>query len=376
MHNILQAGAHCKVSLDRQRELLQAIIDEVREDILVLDKEGRVVDMNKNVRSRLHKTKDELVGLPCHQIMVQDSGAPFCLDFNAECPAHATMAAREPAEALFTRVDPDGRLEYYRVYSYPILNPKGDMTHILIMRRNITSRTHKERSEQHRDKMATMGEMAAFLAHEIRNPLFAISGFAKSVSRAATLSDAEREKLDIIMEETARMDRMLSSVLNFARPAHVQANAVDLNKVAAETVELMRVGYCQKGHDLLLDVAPNLPLVLGQADVIKQCLVNLIKNAVEALRGPGEIRVHTGQAKGMVYVQVQDSGQGMSEAELEKVFSPFYTTKDKGYGLGLAMIKKIQEELGGKVTLVSKQGEGATVTLYYPPDLARNASQT
>lgn len=370
LHNMLQVSRHCQFNLSSQQAMLQAIVDEVRDDILLLDKDMRVVDLNKNVAERTGRRKEELIGKPCHEVEILDDGTTFCASPDAACPFAATARTLQNAEAMITRVDSRGRLRYFRLYAYPILGKSGDLTHILMMRRDITARTQRERNLQQTEKLAAIGEMSTYLAHEIRNPLFAIGGFVNSLLRSPNLTETELEKVKIIAEETLRLDRLLKSILGFARPEDKPLGAADLALAASETVELMRIGYCHQGYELTLDQAPGLPKVRGEVEMIKQCLINLIKNSVEAMPHGGRIGVATGFDGQAAYLRVTDNGPGIPAAEMEKIFSPFYSTKEQGYGLGLAMIKKIVEEAGGHVELTSREGAGTVVTLFFQPELA------
>jgi PAS domain S-box-containing protein len=370
LHNMLQVSTHCQVDLDQHKALLNAIIDEVRDDIILLDKEGRVVALNKNVFQRIGKPKAELLGLPCWQVQTLDATRPFCCGPDKDCPFFVTLASGREAEAMFTRVDAGGRLMYFRIYSYPIFNPHGHMTHVMVMRRDITRRTYRERHQQQSEKLAVIGEMSMYLAHEIRNPLFAISGFTKSLLESGNLTEKEREKLRIIAEEAKRLDHMLSSVLSFSRQTQTVSGPVDVNRVAEETVELMRIGYADKGYRFVFNPDPNIPRGRGEAETVKQCLVNLMMNSMEAMPRGGEILLRTGMDGDQPVIEVVDRGRGMNQAEMDRVFSPFHTTTGRGYGLGLAMIKKMIEEFGGRVSLASTEGRGTTVTLHFAPILA------
>ncbi len=370
LHNMLQSKAYCQRDLARHKALLEAIIDEVRDDIILLDREGRIVDMNRNVRQRIGQDRDSLIGLPCCDVQALADGTPFCHGQDEKCPFFAAKATGETSEALFTRVDQEGRLLYFRVYAYPIFNESGGLTHIVIMRRDITRRTYLEKHQQHAEKLSIIGEISTYLAHEIRNPLCAIGGFSNSLLRSGNLDEKQREKIRIIADETKRLDSMLSSILNFARPAGTVMGTANLNRVVKETVELMKIGYSKQGHKFRVSRSSKLPKVVGEPEMIKQCLVNLIKNSLEAMPGGGEISIRTGLEKDFVVLEVEDTGKGMSDEELQKASSPFYTTKQGGYGLGLAMIRKIIEEFGGRVELTSKEGVGTKATIFFAPVLA------
>lgn len=369
LHNLHQVTAHCRVDLFRQRRLLEAVMEQVREDVMLLDARCRVVDVNRSVARRLGRERPELVGLPCWEVQTLPGGEAFCLEMDAKCPVAVTLKTREKAEALLTRVSPEGHLLYFRVYSYPIFDDAGSLSHVLVMRRDITARTYQEKAQQEREKLAVLGEMAMYLAHEIRNPLCAIGGFTNALLHAPEISEKTREKLTIVVEETERLEAMLSSILKFTRPSRTVLEDVDLNALVADVVELTRIGYAAAGFTFLTALAPDLPKVQGNADLFKQVLLNLLKNAIEAMPAGGEIAVSTGLSGDMAVLVVKDAGVGMSAKDIEHAFSPFYTTKDRGMGLGLAMIKKSVEEIGGRVELVSVEGAGTTVSLFIPPVL-------
>jgi len=358
----------CQVNLMRARALLDAIIDELSEDILLLDTRGHIVDLNKNAYERMGKSKREILGL--HFWEYDDA----CRSGDMDCPFRKTLAEAVKAEAVYTRVNGSGRLQYFRIYTYPIFDEDGELTHVLEMRRDITHRMRMETRLQQSERLAAIGELSTYIAHEIRNPLFAIGGFANSLLRSDHLGDGERDKVRIILDESKRLDGILKSILNFARPTEAKAHEVDVNQVVDQTLEFMSLGCKQQGICLKKSMAKGLAMAKGDPELLKQCLINIIKNSMEAMEeggGGGDLLVHTGMRDDMIFVRVQDTGRGISLENLPNVFNPFFSTKkDKGSGLGLAMTKKIVDDLGGKVELESKPGQGTTVTLYLPPSLA------
>ena len=370
MHNMFQVSTHCQVNLDRHKLLLQSIIDRVGDDIILLDRECRVMDLNRNVIKRTGLPKEALLGKLCWEVQKLEDGSVFCNVPEKSCPVFRTLSTREYSESMVTRVDDRGRLHYFRIYAYPILDETGGMSHILVMRRDITSRTQREKHAQQSERLAVIGEMSMYLAHEIRNPLFAIGGFTNSLLNSPNIEEKERDKLKIIAEEAKRLDAMLTSILNFATPLETAKDQVDVQRLVEEVMELMRIGYSQKGYTFTIEIQSDLPKVHGEAEKIKQCLINLVKNSIEAMEQGGPITIRARMADDFVMLQVEDKGPGMSDKQLQHAFSPFFTTKAKGYGLGLSMIKKIIEEYGGHVEIASKEGQGTTVTLLIPPVLA------
>lgn len=369
LHDMALVKSNYMNQMDHQRTLIQSIIDEIREDIFLLDKSGNVVDLNRIVWQRAGIPRKNLLGKPCWNAARLRDGSCFCSHFDPVCPFHKTLQSGKKEESLVSRVNGSGLLQYYRLYGYPIYDIRGNMTHVMVMHRDITERTHREKFKQQRDQFAVIGEMSTYLAHEIRNPLFAVGGFANSLLRSPGLGEKEREKVQIIVNETKRLDRMLTNMLNFARSSHAPGGSVDILAVCNDVAELMSIGYGQQGYDVTVVARKKLPSVQGDLDAIKQCLVNLIKNGIEAMHDGGVVTLEIGLEKGEVLLKVIDQGIGMSEHEQDQAFNPFYSTKEGGSGLGLPMIKKIIEECGGHVELASVPGEGTTVSLYLCPVL-------
>lgn len=367
---LLLSGSICapvQATLFQARAFLATVLDGLEEDILILDRTGRVVDANRSVGTRMGCEKGEILGMHCRDI----EGGDFCRRARSECPFQETLATGKKAEGIHTKLDEDGRLLYFRLYTYPIFDELGNLTHVAEMRRDITTRTYTEQRLQQAQKMAAIGELSTYIAHEIRNPLFAIGGFARSLLRSGGLSDEAREKVSIILEESRRLDDILRSILNYARPTQTQPGEVDVNQVVGETVQLMSLGCEPAGVCLDAQLDHKIPRAKGVADLLKQCLINMIKNSLEAMQGkPGKIAIRTGMGESMVYVQVRDEGAGIPDEVRIKVFNPFFSTKEKGSGLGLAMTRKIVEEAGGRVRLESEVGKGTTVTLLLQPLLA------
>ncbi|MBG3879049.1 PAS domain-containing protein, partial [Desulfovibrio oxamicus] len=357
----------CNLHLREARDLFATLIDQVDEDILLLDTEGRIVDLNRNILQRKGGTKDDWIGTCCWQL----DGASFCCPpEHGGCTFRETVSTGHKAERIHTRVNDDGRVQYFRVYTYPVTDDAGRLTRVIEMRRDITNRTNMEIRLQQAEKMAAIGELSTYVAHEIRNPLFAIGGFANSLLRSPSLDEAARGKVQVILEESRRLDTILKSILNFARPTSPRTGEVDLNLLARQTMELMSLGFDQRRITVDMQLAPDISKAHGDGEMLKQCLINLVKNAQEAMPEGGRLTVRTGMNQQHVYIAVTDTGVGIPPELHDKIFSPFFSTKEKGAGIGLAMSRKIIEEMGGRVDLQSQVGKGTTITLYLLPLLA------
>jgi len=362
-----QMWVACKLDLLHTQTLLKGIIDQLKEEIVLVDARGLVLDCNKAVQEAqgLHKT--DIVGRPLRNFFHVHHGNNGATEDTL--PLELALATNQAAEATLPHVDAQGLLHYTREYVYPIQDDAGQPMSFLCIRRDITSRTQMEQRLQQSERLASIGEMSTYIAHEIRNPLFAIGGFANQLLR--NVSDpAAREKIEIIIEESKRLDSILKSILTFARPVEPGSGLANLNRMVRETMELMGMACESKNIQLVLDLAEDLPLVEADQELLKQCLINLVKNSVEAMPQGGLLAVRTGMAAARVVLEVEDTGQGIAPEIRDKVFSPFFSTKGRGSGLGLAMTKKILDELGGTVDLTSVPGAGTRVVLHLPPQLA------
>ena len=358
----------CRLDLQGARSLFSAVVDQLREDVLLLNPNGMITDCNSLACERRGLRREEMLGR--HFSEVLDPEEDLCHGGATACPFSTTLRTGQTTEATYTRLDDQGRVRYFRVYAFAVRGADAGITHVAELRRDVTQRTEMEQRLRMSQKLAAIGELSTFLAHEIRNPLFAISGFANSLLRMAALPDTAREKVGIILDESRRLDDILKSILNFAKPMEAGAGEVDVAQVARETLPLLTLGCEGQRVEVRLDLPEGLAKARADKDLIKQCLINLIKNSVEAMPNGGVLTVRASMDARHVLLQVQDTGVGIPEDQRELVFSPFFSTKEKGSGLGLAMIKKIIEDLGGEVELASRPGIGTTVTLRLPLALA------
>lgn len=359
----------CRMDLNATQSLLSTVIDQLPEDILFLDTDGLIIGVNQSVLHDLGLPRREIMGRRVKDIfqgMETHRDATSC---PAEEPLERTLRTAQPQEALCTSVDPFGRMHYFRVYTSPILED-GVLSRVVFIRRDITQRTEMENRLQQSEKLASIGELSTYIAHEIRNPLFAISGFANSLLRGDNLDEATQNKLGIILDESKRLDTILKSILNFTRPTEQRETECNVLAVARETMDVMDLAARSQKIQTSLEGRPGLPQVRADPELIKQCLINLIKNSLEAMPDGGELRISARLRKGFVALRVADTGHGIPANIRDRVFSPFFSTKGKGAGLGLAMIRKIMDDIGGDVTLTSREGDGTQITLLLPPLLA------
>ena len=226
--------------------------------------------------------------------------------------------------------------------------------------------------EQHR--LAALGTMSAGLAHEIRNPLAGIKGAAQYLEGEAKPEEVPAF-LEVIINETNRLDKVVSQFLTYARPFEVHAALVDANAVVRSTIDLVRAEGLSEEITLKTELAPGLPPISLDPDKLGQMMLNLVQNALSAVGESGEVVVRTGmgtltappnRGNPAFVVAIIDTGEGIAPEHLEKLFIPFFTTKREGTGLGLAICRRLVEAHGGEIAVQSKLGEGSTFTMRFP----------
>ena len=226
------------------------------------------------------------------------------------------------------------------------------------------------REEQHklemarRKNLAQLGEMGAMLAHEIRNPLAGIKGYAQIIEKKP---QAERNSgfARRIVAETQRLETLVSDLLAYAGSDRELAATVDIGEVVAHTADLLQ----HEAEQLQIKIITECPegiLITGNRDKLGQALLNLGKNAIQAMPDGGALQISAGVDGRHVIIKVNDNGHGIIPEEMPRVFEPFYTTKAKGTGLGLALCRKIVEEHGGMIEAKSAAGQGTTVSITIP----------
>jgi two-component system, NtrC family, sensor histidine kinase HydH len=216
------------------------------------------------------------------------------------------------------------------------------------------------------ERFAAVGEAAAYVSHEIKNPLMVIGGMVRQLQRRFEEEQTAQEKFTIVIEEVKRLESFLGDLRDFTRPAAPVMQKVDLNQVIQEEKALMQEAAKEKGIVIVDSLHADLPPVEADRNQMKQVLVNLIKNAMEAIEGEGKITLATGVTDGQIWFSVQDTGKGIDPETLVKIFDPFFTTKDKGTGLGLAVINKIVIDHQGTIDVASTPEAGTTFTVRLP----------
>lgn len=243
-------------------------------------------------------------------------------------------------------------------------------------RRYRLSRQQLQEAMARKEKLLALGHLAAGVAHEIRNPLSSIKGLAKYFAER-TPPGGEAQELALVMaKEADRLNRVVSELLELVRPAHLNYQPVDINALIHHSLQLVSQDAQSRGIALQFTPRPELTSIKADPDRLNQVLLNLYLNAMQAIGRGGVIHVSASEAdRQRVKIVVKDSGKGMSDEELQAIFTPYFTTKADGTGLGLAVVQNIIEQHGGTIRAESQPGAGAIFTLWLPVDAQRREDE-
>lgn len=245
---------------------------------------------------------------------------------------------------------------------------KDDSAQTLVLIRDRTELASLERELHRNEKLVAIGRMAAGVAHEIRNPLSALRGFAQFFSKKLAGRDPEELYARTMVQEADRLNRVITDLLFLARPRQLTFAQVPLTDIFGEIGNLLSMDL--QARNCTLEHDDKAGAVFADRDALKQALINLVMNSVFAMpEQGGQIMLRSFAQERGICIQVEDNGRGMSAEEREHALEPFYTTRDQGTGLGLAIVHTIMQEHGGTVTIETQPGSGTTVSLLFPqPD--------
>ena len=362
--------AHQESELRRQE--IAAILDGITDLMMVLSPDLRILSVNHVFRQTFPEPSPE--GRFCYQIFRgTDEPCP-------ECPAKKSFATGDICrETAIFRIG--GKNVQYQMVASPIHYPDDPEHYILVFKRDVTREKEYQAKFYQAEKMATIGMLATGVAHEVNNPLTAISGFAEGLRRRLP---ALREKVDpgvvedvedyvtTILKECRRCQDIVTTLLTFSRHKTVSFSPVSLNAVVEDTLKLLRSHLKQRNQAKITvrtALSEDLPSISGDEHQLKQVMLNLLVNAMDALTGPGRIVITTFQtASGAICLSVADSGCGIKPEHMDKLFEPFFTTKraGKGIGIGLSTCMTIVAKHHGEISVKSEPGQGATFTVQFP----------
>lgn len=386
-----EAGLQTVVQrLARERSFLETLFNTIEDGVLVVDEQGKILYFNQAV-TRFLGLQPDVEGRPITQFIPD-------LEWEKICRFDQTGGAgvvRHEFEVHYPRP------RFLRLYAAPLDDQAAGSTGVALILHDATEARQKTMEAIETERIQALTLLAASVAHEIGNPLNALHihlqlmerelkklkhhaasaphakptpvhrGRARTETTAAAVEVGElipklEQYLSVAHGEINRLDYIITQFLHAIRPSMPQLKLAALNDVVQKTVDLLEPELDNRGLNLRLRLANQMPLTPIDPTQIQQVLVNLIKNALQAMTRGGTLTLQTGEGSDGVWVSVADTGAGIPQDQINRIFEPFYTTKKKGTGLGLMIVQRIVRAHGGRIELESQLGRGTTFRIWLP----------
>jgi PAS domain S-box-containing protein len=360
-----------EVRLRNKKNELQAIFDSVNDGVIVFDHNGSIQHLNHICPQFF--SAEMLAGGGCRTVFHPETAfAPH------SCPVERALHG-ERVETSMVLVREGHNTRYIDITANPIKDELGEKTRALVFLRDVTLKRLHEMQMIQTEKMSSIGVLATGVAHEINNPLTSVAGYAEALLRRfrdePTLSVDRRladfpHYLEVIVREAHHCKGIIGGLLNFGRKSDGLNYTVNINSLLQEILELLKHQPKFGAIEVTATLDENVPALLGDPSGLRQVFMNLMINACHAIKDGGRVELSTtySEKDQTVFVQVHDTGCGIAHDVIDRIWDPFFTTKEvgEGVGLGLALSYNIVKRHGGKITVESRVGEGTQFCVMLP----------
>jgi two-component system, NtrC family, sensor kinase len=363
-----------RMDIEQVRHILPQLIDALSDAVVVVDRARSVVAANRRYLDAFGPGRAAVIGTPCTDVLrCPDAEAST---HSGRCPACEVMELKRPIRRVRNMTDAGGAQRRWEATYNPVLGPDGEVSHVVEVWRDISERSDLEAQLAHSERLASLGTLAAGVAHELNNPMAAILAGVERLRRWLTreqqLPPRNREDMDGVLQgierETQRCTETTEKLLLLAQPYRAATAWVDLNRAVRDTLSLLNYQMAKQGIAMVQDLDPRVPPVWARESGIRGMCMNLCMNAVQAMKKGGRLTVRSRPAGSMVTLEIEDTGPGIQPQHLDRIWDPFFTTKPigQGTGLGLSITQRTVTGYGGTIRVESHPGEGARFIIELP----------
>jgi two-component system sensor histidine kinase HydH len=355
---LAQAYQTTRTSLSRVRAFSDSLVANMPIGLLAIDSDGRIASFNETAESILRLSSPDILWKSHTDVLPQ----PF-LDLVAQLKSGSGFIEKE-IEFPVTNGEPVP----LEVIATLFKEEKGTFLGHVILFRDLSEVKQLKDEIARGERLASIGRLAAGVAHEIRNPLSSIKGFATYFKERYRDVPEDQKTAEIMIQEVERMNKVIGQLLEFARPLNIEKKPTSLGALVQHSLKMIEADARDRGIKINTSISPDMEKAFVDPDKMKQVFLNLYLNACESMENGGTLFVELREddSAGGVRIMISDTGTGIKDEDLTRVFDPYFTTKSSGTGLGLAIVHKIVESHGGEVRVESRRGEGTVVTILLP----------
>lgn len=365
-----------KVRLQKElieaKNLLESVIERAGDAISAVDLEGKILYWNEGAERIYGYTKEEVEGKKLSEFLYpRDEKMKAQEEKSLEAWMDRVRRGEVISNMEVKRQTKDGREIVTSMTLSPLRDAAGKITGASRICRDITQFKKAEAQLILAERLSSLGELTAGVAHELRNPLSGIKINTQILARRKDLTETERRILDSTLEGIDKIQKIVEDMLHFARPKPLHFKEEDIHEVIEKSLTIFQAKFKKGNIHLNFERAQDLPRLRIDTHQIQQVLINLMLNALQAMEKGGMLTLRTYPEDGGVGLEVRDTGVGIPETHLKKIFDPFFTTKSEGTGLGLSISLKILENHGAALEVASREGKGSVFTVHFPAGEAR-----
>jgi two-component system sensor histidine kinase HydH len=355
---LAQAYRSAKTSLTRIKAFSDNVVENMPIGLLAIDTDRRIVSFNQTAEWVLQVTAHEVLGKKADEVLPQQ----------LECLTGELETEEEVIEKEIECPLQGGRWIPMDVSVSRLEDDDGTSLGHIILFRDLTEIQELKREVERTQRLASLGRLAAGIAHEIRNPLSSIKGFATYFRERYKDIPEDQKTAEIMVQEVERLNRVIGQLLEFARPMSVRKKSTSIQSVIQHSLKMIERDAQAKDINIRMNLSPEIEEVSIDPDRMNQVFLNLYLNGIEAMEEGGTLSVGLYPDDGgkQMKISVSDTGAGINKEDLVHIFDPYFTTKQSGTGLGLAIVHKIIESHKGEVKVESEPGKGTTVTIILP----------
>ena len=358
----LQGNYIVKKTLNEMKVYTSKLLETMDNAVISVDIKGNIKTFNVKSEEIFDKKREEVLNKDCQKVLN--------LNILGESIFKKCLLEKKNISQEMILEEKGIKKKTLDLNASFLTDESGEITGVVAVIRDITEIKDLNEEVARHKRLAALGKLSAGIAHEIRNPLSSIRGLAQFVYNSFSQADERKEDLNTIIQEVDRLNTLVVQVLDFAKLKKPNLIPFSLNDLIGKMTELFQLEIKDKQIKFNLELSPDISQIHADEDQVRQIFMNIIINAIQAIQVKGEIKIKTEKTllrgEPVIRLTIEDSGDGIPEKDLSQIFDPFFSTKEKGSGLGLSIVYKLIEAHQGEIKVESKEGEGTKFIIFLP----------